>query len=214
MGRQDVALERPSGQYFEDLVNPVEPGVTLLREVRGKTGSQSGTSVLEVVFTQFMWRYPESPMVHDLGRWTIRIRDEGMRERKKPYRIRQCLRPRSTFGSAPTAAGCPGRDSDSRVAAFLGLACAGFRAKKCGLSRLSRDGRWNITNGPHRQRDAPDYLVELIGPGHNVLIEGVRAVEAEVCDPSADGQGQPGKRRYLRVEWVKVWDGVTLRLDR
>jgi hypothetical protein len=99
----------------------------------------------------------------------------------------------------------------SLAALAKALKARGFRVK--GL-KLTWDGLWKITNGPESRRDAPEYLVALIQPGHYVLVEDVRAGEVDVWDPSANGADQPGRHRYSRPEWAKVWDGIMLRLDR
>lgn len=105
-----------------------------------------------------------------------------------------------------------GTDHQGTTLAALAKAAEvrGLRAK--GL-KLTWNGLWRITNGPDGKRDAPEFLIALVQPGHYVLVEDVRAGEVDVWDPSGQGPDQPGARRYSRAEWLRLWGGSVLRLD-
>ena len=205
----------------------------------GTRNSEFGTPDPEAEFVQFMRQYPESPLVHASVRRIARMHGgnvpkdaeavwkQAMATAQDQQHARD--RERSLCGPEVLAeilgrASQPSADLRELAAELktdhrgTTLAALAKTAEQRGLHprglKLTWDGLWKITNGPDGKRDAPDYLVALIRPGHYVLIEEVRAGEVAVWDPSAEGLNQPGKRRYSRPEWAKVWDGVTLRLDR
>ena len=205
----------------------------------GTRKPEPGIQDPEAEFIQFMRQYPESPLVHASVRRIARMHGgdvpkdaeavwkQAMATAQEQQHSRD--RERSLCGPEVLAevlgrAAQPTVDlhelaaelkTDHRGTTLAALAKA---AEKHGLHprglKLTWDGLWKITNGPDGKRDAPDYLVALIHPGHYVLVEDVRAGEVDVWDPSANGADQPGNHRYPRAEWGKIWDGVALRLDR
>lgn len=209
------------------LARPVKPGV------------QNVSAEAEAEFVQFMRQYPESPLVHASVRRIARMHGGNVpkaaeavwKQAMATAQEQQHARDRERSLCGPevlaeilTRAAQPPTDlqslavelrTDHHGTTLAALAKAvekrGWRTK--GL-KLTWDGLWKLTNGPESRKDAPEYLVALIRPGHYVLVDDVRAGDVEVWDPSAEGLDQPGSRRYSRSEWAKVWEGVTLRLDR